>query len=82
MPPRSPTGQQISNTFEGRRIFIQQNSMGKGSGDVERAGSSSSASDEREQLIDRKGSKGALRSTVQQGKVVSVNMHACMYIGA
>ena len=38
--------------------------------DVERIGSSSSALDEREQLLDRKVSKGSLRNTVQQGKVV------------
>lgn len=49
--------------------------MGKGGGDVERAASSSSQAEESEHLLDRKGSNGngkgaALRSTVQQGKVV------------
>ena len=61
-------------------------------GDVERAAGGSGSSsggvsaqqqqqDEREALIDRKGSKGALRSTVQQGQVVRQGGHACWLQG-
>ena len=88
MPPKSPS-KSISNKFvlEGRRSSADRQSlataMGKGCGDLERAASSSSQSEETEHLMDRKGSnssgKGAaLRSTVQQGQVVRHRLVATM----
>lgn len=86
MPPRSPTGPSSSFVDRDQRrtsvssVLREQATtahhavnMDRDRGaDVERTGSraDSATLEEREQLLDRKASKGALRNTVQQGKVV------------
>lgn len=78
----SATAQQLNQHLPSSSAFAPHTAVSMG--DVERAVSGGSGSssggalaqqqqqqqDEREALLDRKGSKGALRSTVQQGQVV------------